>query len=82
MIMTDFIRFPKCLGSQRFSMHRRTEGNPFYVEELARYLVESGAVTLEGQVWDVRETSGLQMPDTVKLVVEDQRAANDSPGRD
>ena len=50
----------------------RTEGNPFYVEELVGYLMESGVLTLEGQVWNVRETSGFQMPDTVKLVVEER----------
>ena len=50
----------------------RSEGNPFYVEELVGYLVETGALTLEGHVWEVRETSGVQMPDTVKLVVEER----------
>ena len=28
----------------------RSEGNPFYVEELVGYLVETGALTLEGHV--------------------------------
>ena len=50
----------------------RSEGNPFYVEELVGYLMETGALTLEGHVWEVRETSGFQMPDTVKLVVEER----------
>ena len=50
----------------------RSEGNPFYVEELVGYLVETGSLTLEGHVWEVRETSGFQMPDTVKLVVEER----------
>ena len=50
----------------------RSEGNPFYVEELVGYLVETGALTLEGDIWEVRDTSGFQMPDTVKLVVEER----------
>ena len=57
-------------------MFEHSEGNPFYVEELVGYLVgylvETGALTLEGHVWHVRETSSLQMPDTVKLVVEER----------
>ncbi|PKB64480.1 MAG: hypothetical protein BZY80_02695 [SAR202 cluster bacterium Io17-Chloro-G2] len=49
----------------------QTECNAFHIEELVGYLVERGALTLEGEVWDVLE-SALQMPDTVKLVVEDR----------
>ena len=53
-------------------VYQRTEGNPFFVEELVRYLVESGALTLEDEGWDLRETPSLQLPDSVKLVVEER----------
>ena len=53
-------------------VYQRTEGNPFFLEELVRYLVESGALTLAEQGWDLRDTSELQMPDSVKVVVEER----------
>ena len=53
-------------------VYQRTEGNPFYVEELTRYLMESGALSLEDYGWEIRDPASLQMPDTVKLVVEER----------
>ena len=53
-------------------VYERTEGNPFFVEELVRFLVASGSLSLGDQGWDVTETSGLQMPNSVKLLVEER----------
>lgn len=53
-------------------LYERTGGNPFFVEELVGYLVESGALTMEGEVWDIPETTSLQMPDSVRVVVEER----------
>jgi len=62
-------------------LYDRTEGNPFFVEELVGYLVESGALTLEGEVWDIPETISLQMPDSVRVVVEERLERLDSETR-
>jgi len=70
-MVTEILR-PTSSGHLVDLIFNQTEGNPFYVEELVGYLVESGSLTLEGEVWNVRETSALQMPDTVKLVVEER----------
>ena len=53
-------------------VYDRTEGNPFFVEELVRHLVESDALTMGDEGWDVRETPSLQMPRSVKVVVEER----------
>ncbi|MBI4338432.1 MAG: DUF2791 family P-loop domain-containing protein [Chloroflexi bacterium] len=53
-------------------LYDRTQGNPFFVEELVRHLVETGALTQGEHGWDVRETPGLQMPDSVKVLVEEK----------
>jgi predicted ATPase len=50
-------------------VYQKTEGNPFFVEEVARYLTESGAVTLGAQGWELKETVLMQLPDSVKAVV-------------
>ena len=53
-------------------VYEHTDGNPFFAEELARYLVESGALVLEEQGWQIQDMSSVQMPDSVKLVVEER----------
>ena len=35
-------------GSLAESIHRQTEGNPLFVQEVLRYLVEEGLVVREG----------------------------------
>jgi class 3 adenylate cyclase len=50
-------------------VYQKTEGNPFFVDEVARYLTESGAVTLGEQGWELKETALMQLPDSVKAVV-------------
>ncbi|MEE9202267.1 MAG: protein kinase, partial [Dehalococcoidia bacterium] len=34
-------------------VYKKTEGNPFFVEEVVRYLTESGAITLGEKGWEV-----------------------------
>ncbi len=50
-------------------VYEKTEGNPFFVEEVTRYLAESGSVTLEGTEWELRETAVMELPISVKAVV-------------
>jgi serine/threonine protein kinase/tetratricopeptide (TPR) repeat protein len=50
-------------------VYQKTEGNPFFVEEVARYLTESGAVTLGARGWELKEAALMQLPDSVKAVV-------------
>ena len=51
-------------------LHERTGGNPFFLEEACRSLLEEGAVKVEGGTALLR-TAGqpLQLPDTVQAVI-------------
>ena len=50
-------------------VYQKTEGNPFFVEELARYLIDSGVITLGDRGWDVQKPALVQLPRSVKAVV-------------
>lgn len=50
-------------------VNQKTEGNPFFVEEMVRYLTESGAITLGESGWEVKDPALVQLPDSVKAVV-------------
>lgn len=53
------------------ALHRETDGNPFFVEELIRNLVETGAVQRDASgrwVSDV-PLDGLRLPDSVREVI-------------
>jgi class 3 adenylate cyclase/tetratricopeptide (TPR) repeat protein len=45
---------------------KRTGGNPFFVEELAKVLVDSGDVYHSGHAWERRDLDEIQMPVTVR----------------
>jgi class 3 adenylate cyclase/tetratricopeptide (TPR) repeat protein len=47
----------------------RAEGNPFYLEELVRSLVDSGALVREGPGWRLDERVVVDLPDTIEKVV-------------
>jgi len=51
---------------------QKTEGNPFFVEELVRYLTESGGITKGEKGWEVKDPALVQLPDSVKAVVEER----------
>ncbi|MBI1926342.1 AAA family ATPase [Candidatus Poribacteria bacterium] len=48
----------------------KSEGNPFFVEEVIRLLIDSGAVYREGNVWVAKaEIESLAVPDTIQGVI-------------
>jgi tetratricopeptide (TPR) repeat protein len=51
------------------AIHAETEGNPFFVGEVLRHLVETGAVRREGDRWIVRDVRHLSIPEGVREVV-------------
>ncbi|MEE9568483.1 MAG: BREX system ATP-binding domain-containing protein, partial [Candidatus Binatia bacterium] len=51
------------------TIYQRTEGNPFFVEEVVRFLREREAIVRTEAGWDVRESSSLETPDSVKVVI-------------
>src|SRR5262245_55935188 len=51
------------------AVHRETEGNPFFVEEVLKALVEQGAVKRESGRWRRREIGELVLPQSVKEAI-------------
>jgi tetratricopeptide (TPR) repeat protein len=51
------------------AVHRETEGNPFFVEEVLKALIEQGAVRRESGRWRRDEVEGLAIPQSVKAAV-------------
>src|SRR5207247_6064458 len=48
----------------------RAEGNPFYLEEIIRVLIDSGRIRLEGERWRAAEDiADVEIPDTVQGVL-------------
>lgn len=51
-------------------IYRETEGNPFFIEEVCKALVEDGAVYHEGQQWQRREMSQIRIPQSIRLAIQ------------
>jgi DNA-binding CsgD family transcriptional regulator len=51
------------------TVFEKTEGNPFFVEEVLHYLTQSGAVALGEMGWEVKDITLVQLPRSVKAVV-------------
>src|SRR5690606_41037238 len=51
-------------------IHNRTGGNPFFIEEVARALIEEGALRVEnGVVTPTGDVKALHLPETVEAVI-------------
>ncbi|HEX8919249.1 MAG TPA: AAA family ATPase [Chloroflexota bacterium] len=53
-------------------VYGRTEGNPFFVQQVVRMLVERGDINRQGGEWNGLEEDLIDVPDTVRSVI-DQR---------
>ena len=51
------------------AVHRETEGNPFFVEEVLKALIERGSVRRESGRWQRCELDQLQIPQSVKEAI-------------
>jgi tetratricopeptide (TPR) repeat protein len=51
------------------AIHRETEGNPFFVEEVIKSLIEQGQVYRENGGWGRREIADLTIPQSIKEAV-------------
>jgi hypothetical protein len=51
------------------AVHRETEGNPFFVEEVLKALIEQGSVRRESGRWKRSETGELLIPQSVKEAI-------------
>jgi tetratricopeptide (TPR) repeat protein len=69
--MYNFIRGRDVSWAQAEAVHRQTEGNPLFVQEVIRYLVEEGYVVREAGRWVFAEGTvpGTGIPDGLRDVV-------------
>ncbi len=51
------------------AVHRETEGNPFFIEEVLKALVEQGSVRRESGRWKRRDVGELLIPQSVKEAI-------------
>jgi tetratricopeptide (TPR) repeat protein len=56
-------------GEFATAVHRETEGNPFFVEEVLKALIEIGSVRHEGGRWHRCDLAQLQIPQSVKEAI-------------
>jgi tetratricopeptide (TPR) repeat protein len=55
-------------------IYRETEGNPFFIEEVCRALIESGALYFEDGQWQRLSIEELEIPQGVQVAVESRLA--------
>ncbi len=51
------------------AMHRETEGNPFFIEEVVKSLIEQGQIYREHGDWQRRDVGELALPQSVKEAI-------------
>ena len=51
------------------ALYRETEGNPFFIEEVIKSLIEQGQIYREGDGWGRKETHELAIPQSVKEAI-------------
>jgi tetratricopeptide (TPR) repeat protein len=51
------------------ALHRETEGNPFFVEEVVKALIEQGQIYREGGEWQRHDVGELAIPQSIKAAV-------------
>lgn len=60
MITPDFLE----------SIYRETEGNPFFIEEVCKALVESGKLHFENGRWLMPDMENLEVPQSVRIAIQ------------
>jgi tetratricopeptide (TPR) repeat protein len=67
--MYEAIRGQSTPWGQAEAVHRQTEGNPLFVQEVLRYLVEEGIVVREGGRYVAQAGEGVGIPEGLRDVV-------------
>jgi tetratricopeptide (TPR) repeat protein/predicted Ser/Thr protein kinase len=77
----------KTFGGQELSIleafiFEKTEGNPFFIEELLRSLLEAEYVELVEGAWQVKDLSQVKVPSGIQAIVQDRLARLSEKGSD
>jgi hypothetical protein len=51
------------------ALYHETEGNPFFVEEVLKHLVEEGAIYREAGRWQIQPPAGFSVPQSIKVTI-------------
>lgn len=51
-------------------IYRETEGNPFFIEEVCKALIEDGRIYRENGVWQRANVEEIQIPQSVRLAIQ------------
>jgi class 3 adenylate cyclase/tetratricopeptide (TPR) repeat protein len=69
-LVQSLLRIENLPDSIRESILQKAEGNPFFVEEVIRSLIESDVIYQDGDRWYAREeVSDITVPDTIQSVI-------------
>ena len=60
---------PNAAEDLRAPVHAVANGNPFFLEELLRYLVETAAVRAGPEGWEVQADASIGIPESVRFMV-------------
>ena len=64
------------------AIFRETEGNPFFVEEMCKALIENGAVYYEGGPWRVKSLDEIAVPQSVRVTIQARLAKMPAAAQD
>jgi class 3 adenylate cyclase len=65
-LVANLLEIESLPDAVRDAILTRSEGNPFFVEEVIRMLIERGAIVREGERWMANETiSAIEIPETL-----------------
>lgn len=70
-MVSHLLTLPDFPSEIRTLILEKAEGNPFFIEEVIRELIESGALVRDGSRWRAtRKVTGLDIPDNVQGVLQ------------
>ncbi len=69
-MIQSIIQAPQPVSDElRDLIYQETEGNPFFVEEVLKHLVETGALYLEAGRWERKPIEEIDIPQSVREVI-------------
>jgi class 3 adenylate cyclase len=69
-LVSNLLEVTALPGSLRQLIQAKAEGNPFYVEEVIRMLIDRGSLQRQGDTWIItRDLKEIEIPDTLQGVI-------------
>ena len=69
-LVESVLQIPEFPGEIRDIILSKSEGNPFFAEEVIRTLIDAGILMREGQAWKAtRDIEQIDVPDTIQEVI-------------